>query len=350
MKATTRTAYERTERSVPLPKVIATSVIRSTYHGESHGGVYIVDLSTGGHELVIDWNDAGIDWAGRGGDRGLRGIAFQSDKVILAASDEIFVYSTDFHLLDSFSNPYLKHCHEIDVNGKDLYLTSCGFDSILQYDLRANRFVRGYCVRPHLHDRLLFRAAARLSRLRASEWLLPRPRLRIFDPNSPGGPVPADTCHINSVRAIDNAVYFSGRVLDRLHVIHAGGEDGSARLAEHASIPLSSHNAQPFHDGVLINDTKLNRVVLGDLSGGVRRTFAIHHYDAKELQNTHLATGTARQAFGRGLTVWQDRYVIAGSSPATVSVYDLHTGDTVTSVNLTMDVRNAIHGLEVWPF
>ena len=30
-----------------LPTVIATSVVRSAHQGESHGGVYLVDLETG---------------------------------------------------------------------------------------------------------------------------------------------------------------------------------------------------------------------------------------------------------------------------------------------------------------
>jgi hypothetical protein len=42
--------------------------------------------------------------------------------------------------------------------------------------------------------------------------------------------------------------------------------------------------------------------------------------------------------------------VAGGSSPSTISVYDLVKNERVLSVNLTMDVRNAIHGLEVWPF
>jgi hypothetical protein len=42
--------------------------------------------------------------------------------------------------------------------------------------------------------------------------------------------------------------------------------------------------------------------------------------------------------------------VAGGSSPSTVTVYDLADNRRLLSVNLTMDVRNAIHGLEVWPF
>jgi hypothetical protein len=41
---------------------------------------------------------------------------------------------------------------------------------------------------------------------------------------------------------------------------------------------------------------------------------------------------------------------VAGSSPATISLYGLDSADPVKTINLTMDVRNAVHGLEIWPF
>jgi hypothetical protein len=40
--------------------------------------------------------------------------------------------------------------------------------------------------------------------------------------------------------------------------------------------------------------------------------------------------------------------IIGGSSPSTVSAYSLATGRRINSVNLSKDVRNCIHGLEVW--
>lgn len=58
-----------------LPTVIASSVIRTSSQGESHGGLYLVDLETGSFEQVLDWNDGSISWEGRGAERGLRGIA-----------------------------------------------------------------------------------------------------------------------------------------------------------------------------------------------------------------------------------------------------------------------------------
>ena len=45
-----------------------------------------------------------------------------------------------------------------------------------------------------------------------------------------------------------------------------------------------------------------------------------------------------------------ERLVAAGSSPSTVTVFDLVSNQTVFSVNFSMDIRNAIHGLEVWPY
>ena len=126
-----------------LPKVIATSVIRSVSHGESHGGVYIVDLASRKIDQVVDWNTTAINWEGRGLDRGLRGIAFYQESTYIAASDEIFVFDKSFNIVKSFRNPYLRHCHEISIAGTNLYITSTGFDSVLVFDLTQERFIHG---------------------------------------------------------------------------------------------------------------------------------------------------------------------------------------------------------------
>ena len=61
-------------------------------------------------------------------------------------------------------------------------------------------------------------------------------------------------------------------------------------------------------------------------------------------------TRVARQAFGRGLCVIDDDRFAAGSSPSTVALHDLRPGNPARMVTLSHDVRNAIHGLEVWPY
>jgi hypothetical protein len=50
--------------------LIASSVVRGSQQGESHGGIYLVDFQRQAVRQVIDWNSADIDWQGRGWDRG----------------------------------------------------------------------------------------------------------------------------------------------------------------------------------------------------------------------------------------------------------------------------------------
>jgi hypothetical protein len=316
-----------------LPTVVVSSVVRSAYQGESHGGVYLVDLEAGDTQQVLDWSEAEINWEGRGGDRGLRGIAFHGSRVYLAASDEIFVFDPSFTRLGSFRNPYLKHCHEIHVHGDRLFMTSTGFDSVLEYDLPNERFVRGF--------RLRF---ASIWRARRRFELHPRPSLTVFDPNADGGPTPADTCHINSVTADDAGIYLSGTALGDLWMIRDG------RLGRFARITYGSHNARPYRDGVLLNHTRTDRVAYMDRKGHVVRSWPIARFDPGELEHADLTADLARQAFGRGLALLDGDRFAAGSSPATVSVYSFGAEAAEKRVTLTRDIRNAVHGLEVWPF
>ncbi len=80
-------------------------------------------------------------------------------------------------------------------------------------------------------------------------------------------------------------------------------------------------------------------------------SFKIVTYDDADIEFAGIDDSkVARQGFGRGLCPIGDRFVAGGSSPSTISIYDLESNQKVGSVNLSMDVRNAIHGLEVWPF
>jgi hypothetical protein len=74
-------------------------------------------------------------------------------------------------------------------------------------------------------------------------------------------------------------------------------------------------------------------------------------YDTAEIEHSELGDEElARQGFARGLCLIDDRLFAAGSSPSTISLYDLGSGSRIAQVNFSMDIRNAIHGLEVWPF
>ena len=306
-----------------LPPLIATSVVRGARQGQSHGGVFIIRPSAQSVQQVLDWNTVDIDWEGRGWDRGLRGIAFCDDEVYLAASDELFVYDRNFALQRSYRNPYLRHCHEIAVFGDTLHVTSTGFDSILGFDLKKQAFSWGI-------------QAVKLD----GNWYAHR-----FDAAAAGGPAARNSLHINNVQCDREGLTFSGL---RTEAIVGLGAEG--RLLEQVTLPSGTHNARLFRDGVLFNDTAADHLRF-ITRGGTESRFRFPRYPDDEIVNAELGDERlARQGFGRGLAVIDERLVAAGSSPSTVSVFDLDSGATVLSVNFSMDIRNAIHGLAVWPY
>lgn len=311
------------EQKVKLPKLIATSVVRGSRQGESHGGVFTVDFEKQEGTQHVDWNTDEIDWEGRGADRGLRGIAFAGDDIFIAASDELFVYDRDLKIVRSHKNRHLKHCHEIEQYEGRIFLTSTGFDSLLSFNLETKEFDWGY----HLQKPY-------------DEW-----SGHTFDPRKQSGPRPVNDFHINMVHVDKTGIYLSG--LKTGAMLHIGNQ---MVVTEVCNLPPGTHNARPWQDGVLFNDTAADCVRYVD-RGGTEKAFKIHAYDEGEIQFSGIDDSKiARQAFGRGLCPIDERFIAAGSSPSTITLYDFVTNQRVGFVNLSMDIRNAIHGLELWPY
>ena len=304
-----------------MTTLIASSVVRGSHQGESHSGVFLIDFEHQSVQQVIDWDTADIDWQGRGWDRGLRGIAIDGERVFIAASNELFVYTPDFTLLASYRNPFLMHCHEIFAYQRRLYLTSTGFDAVLGFDLDSNRF----CFGLHL--------------VAVGSGYQGAP----FDPECERGPAAGNQLHLNNVFCDGSGMYLSG--LKTAGMLRFDGRT----LVRVATLPRGIHNARPYRDGVLFNDTPADRVRL--LTAGRDISFAVPAVDESRLTHTDLDDSRiARAGFGRGLCVLDEHLVAAGSSPSTIALHDLEQVKTVSVVNLSWDVRNAIHGLELWPF
>jgi hypothetical protein len=116
-----------------------------------------------------------------------------------------------------------------------------------------------------------------------------------------------------------------------------------------ATLPIGVHNAQPYKDGVLFNDTEADVVRFVSRSG--ERVLPVPRFSAEALTHMDAADGQlARQAFARGLCVVEDDVVACGSSPSTITLHRLADGAKPRMATLTHDVRNAVHGLDVWPF
>jgi len=314
--------------TIRLPKLVATSVVRGSRKGESHGGVFMVDFEKQDTAQLVDWNTSEIDFDGRGGDRGLRGIAFSGDDIFIAASDELFHYDRSFKIRTSSKNRYLKHCHEICRFEQTIFLTSTGFDSLLAFDLDKKRFVWGF----HL------------------QWQYDQWAGHTFHPLSEMGPRPVNNFHINMVHVDSTGIYLSGlRTNALLHI------DSKMEVSKVCSLPAGAHNARPYRDGLLFNDTEDDCLRYSGLRYSGRNgediAFKIVTYDEGDIEFAGFdETNIARQGFSRGLCLLGDRFVAGGSSPSTISLYDLEAKQKVGSVNLTMDIRNAIHGLEPWPY
>jgi hypothetical protein len=283
--------------------------------------VYLVDFEGERVAQALDWNTMDIDWQGRGWDRGLRGIAFDGDTVFIAASDELYAWTPDFELVGSWRNPYLKHCHEICRHERTLFLTSTGFDSILGFDLDRRRFHWGLHVATQ------------------GDGFAGQP----FDPSGPHGPPATNRLHLNNVVCTESGMHVSG--LRTCGILRFNGR----QLRRWVELPDGIHNARPFRGGVLFNDTQADLVRF--VSRESSCAFPVPRFAPARL--THLDTDdtrVARQAFGRGLCVVDDERFAAGSSPSTIAMHDLRPGAQGRMVTLSFDVRNSIHGLEVWPY
>lgn len=306
-----------------MAKVVATSVVRGSVAGESHGGIYIIDLDKERAYQAVDWDTKDIDWRGHGGERGLRGIAVHENQVYVATNDKLLEFSPSFELLSSYRNRYLKDCHEIFIFEKHLFITSTAFDSILAFNLETKVFENAFLIQT---DGQNF-------------------RLRPYNPNKGDGPLPMNKLQLNTVHCATGGMYISGTRTAGLLMYNG------KRLGVSATLPEDAHNAQPLRDGLIFIDTPKNVLRFASRSGKGECALGLPVYPSVQLEHIEAeAAGMARAAFGQGLCVLDDKLVVAGASPATVALYDLDEQRLIKAINFSMDIRHTIHAIAAWPF
>src|SRR5690606_7346259 len=125
-----------------------------------------------------------------------------------------------------------------------------------------------------------------------------------FDPDAGNGPAPSNNLHLNSVCCLDRGMYFSG--------LRTGGllKFDGRKVRPVVTLPEGTHNAMPFRDGVLFNDSKAD--VVRFVSPDAGQAFPVPRYETEQLTHTEFGDSRiARQAFARGLCVVNES-VIAG--------------------------------------
>jgi hypothetical protein len=295
-----------------------TTVVRGSQKGERHGAVYLLDTEAGRGAHVLEWTRPSIAWEGHGGARGLRGIGFSGEQVLVAAANELLVFTPGFELRAAHRSPFLGSAHGLAVYENRVFVISAAFDAVLAFDLEHGRFVWGLQLS---QDETGLRATP-------------------FDPVSIAGPLHHSRLGLQSIHADARGLFLAGT--GTLGLLHFDG----TRIARLVTLPDGARDARPWRDGVLFNDS------LGDatrfISPQHNHVFRVLPYPQAGLQETDPEI--ARAGFARGLCVLDDRRFASGSSPLTVTLHDIETLQTVQRFNLDMDVRHTVHSLALWPF
>lgn len=304
-------------------KLVTTEVVRRSRPGESHGRACLIDLDARTVDLAVESHRALPNRPDRDRQAGLRGVAFDGEAVFVAASDELVAYSPDFRRVGSWRNPYLADCQGIAVWDRTLFLASAGCDAVLGFDLARKEFSWAMQV---VTQNFRFQ---------------PRP----FDPRKDDGPLLLDKLQLRDVHCTPGGMYVTGLKTGGM-LLFNGRE---IRMA--VELPPGSRDARPFRDGVLFNEYESGLLRYAGRDGAEDRAFSVPACPGESPQHAEQDRGaTERPGLASGLAVLSDALVAGGSSPATISVYDLPRNTRALSVNLTPDVRSSINSLAVWPF
>lgn len=307
-----------------MPKLIATTVVHGARPGESHGGAFLIDLEKQAVFQTIDLNSEDIEWFGDEGGRGLRGIAFDGDRIYIAASDRLMVYGRGFDFIEAWQNTFLSNCHGIYIYQRKLYITSTGNDCILAFDLDEKKFDWAMQVK--------------------SEQFRFRPL--VFDPDAPDGPLFINKLHLNTVRCGEGGMHISGLNTDG--ILHFNGEEINMSV----ELPAGALNARLFRNGILFNDSHAGVLrYTGDDEGAEDRAMAVPFFTESD-HSTHdsSALRMLKRGYARGLCVLSANVVAGGCTPAGVSLYDLRRNSRLMTVNFTRDVRVAVNCIRAWPW
>ena len=295
-----------------LPKILCSSVIRTSQIGDSHGGIFYIDCETKESKLLLDWNTPDINWEGRGGDRGIRGMTFYNDLLYAMAGNALFVFNKKMQLINLFTNKYLFGSHELTLHEDKLYIISNSFDSILIFDLRKEKWLLSWNVKEQC----------------------------AFDPNISNSLFNfRDSIHLDSITIQNNKMYYCGSQIDKLMCLDLATEKFS--IIENNL--KHTHNAQLYKEGIIYNLAFQSKTVYRK-DNEIIQEWITPRYKKEDMTHLDIQEDTAVQGYTRGMLL-KDDYVIVGNSPATINIFVLGDSKPIRSIQLTNDIRNSICGI-----
>jgi hypothetical protein len=293
-----------------FPKILATSIKRCSIAGP-HGQLYLIDFNSNTFSKVFEL-DSKINTYGRGGERGLRGIVFDknTNRYFVAKHNSIIILDKNFLPIDEVFNNYFGDIHDLYLFENILYVVSTAFNSIIAIDINNNSFRFGLYF--NFDKTFIFKNNASILK--------------------------QDKSHVNNVFVNKSGIYVCGTKLDGVYKYLNG------KTVKYASVPLGTHNAQPYNDLILCNDTDHSKVIFCNLQGQIVKQVNKTVIDPEKMINCHKNDRIVRQPFARGLS-YSTSFLFGGSPPDMVSVYDINSFELIKEINMSFDITNAIYGV-----
>ena len=293
-------------------KILASSVIRSTHRGDSHGGLYVIDTTISKTEQVLDWAFEDIRWdLNLGGDRGLRGLIFHNDLLYAAGARHLFIFNKNFELVDQYTHPLLDGTHELAIEDDKIFNISNYYDSILVFDIITKQWLGGF---QHQIGRHPIKFDCMLSQ--------------------------SDSMHLDTVSVKDGIVWYAGSTTEYLY-----GTNWASMETVHP-IKLcfrNTHNANFWKDGIVFNRS-LESDTIYQVGDTLQQRWPTPVFDKSKLTNSGLPADHARTEYTRGMVLGEDSICI-GTSPACVHEFELGRDEPISTTRLTCDIRNSICGM-----
>lgn len=301
-----------------MTKIICSSVIRASQRGDSHGGIYVVDIDTEAVEQILDWDRPDIDWEGRGGDRGIRSMQFYKDELYAIAGNAVMVFNRDMKLIREFTNSYLRHTHDCSLVGDLLYVIANKYDAILILDLKNQKWLESIHFQRCNGHAIEFDPFLRNSKC----------------------PNPDSLLHLDSISVNGSTLFYSGEGMLELMTLNL---DTKEQKVCQENIP-HTHNAQPYKDGTIYNIARKHKTIYKDSSDKEIWVGNTPLYKENEMVDKIQDEAIAIQGYTRGMCLIDD-YIIVGSAPATINVFTLKNSKPLKSIRISKDVRNSICGI-----
>lgn len=293
-------------------RIICTSTIRCTSPGDVHGQVYVVDIFSGEVDIVYHHDYKKISWDGPGGARGLRGVEVIGDEIYAVSDTQLLEFDRSFNLVGKYTTSVLKYAHEIFFASDGLlYIVLTDYTSLLTFDPTEKEFVNVYLLK---YDNQTYEEQSISKKI--NTW---------------------DQFHLNNVFEYEKELYVSGLGYHSPQYLY---KMEKGKLIPYMELPQGTHNARPFLDGVLYNNSKLGETIYQHKKEKLYFTTPIHKVFSE------LNTKQARKPWTRGLAVHDD-FVITGSAPASINVHCWGTAAPLKIIPISNNVANSIHGLRI---